>query len=87
MFDVNQFVITAKYVKVKTINNEVYLYLKTANNGELRFIIGTAIKDKLQDYCCVNDIMAVKGYVSADYNHSILLYATKLTFLSNKKFQ
>lgn len=84
MFDVNQFVVIGKYSKIESHNNKSYLYLQTANNGELRFIVSNAIMDKLNDYCCVNDTMAVKGSTSANKNHSISLYATKISFLSNK---
>ena len=84
MFDVNQFVIIGKYTKIESHNNKSYLYLQTANNGELRFIIVTATKEKLYEYCNVNDTMAVKGYVQANKRHGISLCATKITFISNK---
>ena len=67
-------------------NNKSYLYLQTANNGELRFIIATAIKEKLYEYCNINDTMAVKGYTQANKNHSISLCATKITFISDKHY-
>ena len=84
MFDINQFVVIGKYTKIESHNNKSYLYLQTDNNGELRFIISNAIKNKLNDYCCVNDTMAVKGSISANKNHSISLCATKISILSNK---
>ncbi len=84
MFDVNQFIVIGKYTKIESHNNKSYLYLQTANNGELRFVIVTAIKEKLYEYCNVNDTMAVKGYVQANKRHGISLCATKITFLSNK---
>ena len=84
MFDVNQFVVIGKYIKTESHNNKSYLYLQTDNNGELRFIVSSAIRDKLIDYCCVNDTMAVKGSISANKNHSISLCATKISILSNK---
>ena len=84
MFDVNQFVVIGKYTKMESHNNKSYLYLQTDNNGELRFIISNAIKDKLNDYCCVNDTMAVKGSISTNKNHSISLCATKISLISNK---
>ena len=84
MFDVNQFVVIGKYTKIESHNNKSYLYLQTTNNGELRFVIVTAIKEKLYQYCNVNDTMAVKGYAQSNKNHSISLCATKITFLSDK---
>lgn len=84
MFDVNQFVIIGKYTKIESHNNKSYLYLQTANNGELRFVIVTAIKEKLYEYCKVNDTMAVKEYAQANKRHGISLCATKITFISNK---
>ncbi len=85
MFDVNQFVVIGKYTKIESHNNKSYLYLQTANNGEWRFIVNNSIRDKLNDYCCVNDTMAVKGSISANKNHCISLCATKISFLSNKQ--
>ena len=84
MIDVNQFVVIGKYTKIESHNYKSYLYLQTDNNGELRFIVSNAIRDKLNDYCCVNDTMAVRGSISANKNHSISLCATKISFLSNK---
>lgn len=84
MYDVNQFVIIGKYTKIELHNNKSYLYLRTANNLELRFIVNNSIRDKLNDYCCINDTMAVKKSISSNKNHSISLCATKISFLSNK---
>ena len=85
MFDVNQFVVIGKYTKIESHNKKSYLYLQIANNRELRFFVSNAIRDKLIDYCWVNDTMAVKGSISADKKHSISLCATKISFLSNKQ--
>ena len=84
MFDVNQFVVIGKYNKIESHNNKSYLYLQTANHGEFRFIRVTAIKEKLYQYCNINDTIAVKGYVQANKRHGISLCATKITFISNK---
>lgn len=84
MFDVNQFTIIGKFLKLESYRNTTFLYLKIDNNIIIIFIINKGIQERLALFCLDNETMAIKGYISSDSRKNILLYATKLFFLSDK---
>ena len=84
MFNVNHFTIIGKYIKTESIRNKLYLYIMIENNKVLRIIIAKGIKDKITEFCTINETIAVKGYISTNEAHETLLQATQIMFLSNK---
>ena len=84
MFDVNQFTIIGKYIKLDTHKDKVFLFIKITDNKIIKFVINKGIHDKLASFDLNDEIMAIKGYISSDSRNTIMLYATKLFFLSDK---
>ena len=84
MFNVNHFTIIGKYIKIESIKNKIYLHLMIENNKALKIVIAKGIKDKISEFCTINETIAVKGYISTNEAHNVLLKATQIMFLSNK---
>ncbi len=80
MFDVNNFVIIGKFLKIETNN----LYLKIDDDKTLKFIINKGIRKQLSYFKLNNETISIKGYISSNKRNTIMLCATKLFFLCNK---
>ena len=83
MFDVNQFTIIGKYIKLESHRDKVFLFIKINDNKIIKFVISKGIQKQLAPFCLKNETMAIKGYISSDSRNIILLYATKLFFSAN----
>ena len=42
---------------------------------------------EIDNYIKENDLIGIKGYIEVDDLHRIIIIATKITFISNKKAQ
>ena len=84
MFDVNQFTIIGKYIKLESHKSKIFLFIKIADNKIIKFVINKGIHERLASFDLNDEIMAIKGYISSDSRNTIMLYATKLFFLSDK---
>ena len=84
MFDVSQFSLIGKYIKMETINNTTFLFLEISNDKILKLIVTKGIKQKMIDFCSANETIIVKGNISTNNRHDALLHITKIMFLSNK---
>lgn len=84
MFDINQFTIIGKYTKLESHRDKVFLFIKITDNKIIKFVINKGIHEKLSAFDLNDEIMAIKGYISSDSRNTIMLYATKLFFLSDK---
>lgn len=84
MFDVNQFTIIGKYINLESHRDKVFLFIKITDNKIIKFVINKGIHDKLASFVLNDKTIAIKGYISSDSRNTILLYATKLFFLSDK---
>lgn len=84
MYDVNQFTIIGKFLKLESHRNNVFFYLKTDNNEIIKIVINKGIQERLAPFYLNDKTIAIKGYISSDNRKNILLYATKLFFLSDK---
>lgn len=80
MFDVNQFVIIGKYLKI----DKSYLYIKVANDKMLKLFITNGLKEKLIEFCSINETIAIKGFITSNNKYNAILQATKISFISNK---
>lgn len=80
MFDVNNFVIIGKFLKIEAN----YLYLKIDNDKMIKFIVNKGIRKQLSYFKLNDETIAIKGYISSNKRNTIMLCATKLFFLSNK---
>ena len=80
MFDVNNFVIIGRFLKIEANN----LYLKIDDDKTIKFVINKGIRKQLSYFKLNNETIAIKGYISSNKRNTIMLCATKLFFLSNK---
>jgi len=84
MFDINQFSIIGKYIKMEAINNTTYLFLEIGNDKIIKLIVTNGIKQKMLEFCSSNEAIIVKGNITTNNNHDALLQITKIMFLSSK---
>lgn len=80
MFDVNQFIIMGKYLKI----DKSYLYIKVADDQMLKLFITNGLKEKLIEFCSINETIAIKGVITSNNKYNAILKATKISFISNK---
>lgn len=81
MFDVNQFVIMGKYLKI----DKSYLYIKMANDKMLKLFITNSLKEKLIEFCSINETIAIKGVITSNNKYNAILHVTKISFISFKE--
>ncbi len=82
---INNFILTGHF---KGFSNDDKILLKTENLGNHKIIkidIANDLKDNIAKFIKENDFVGIKGYIELDNTHSIIIIATKITFLSNKQ--
>lgn len=83
---VNSVVISGcfKYIQ----NKELLLKVEGLENHQIiRINISKVFQKELDNYIKENDLISIKGYIEVDDLHKIIIIATKITFISNKKAQ
>ena len=83
---VNSVVISGcfKYIQ----NKELLLKVEGLENHQIiRINISKGFQKELDNYIKENDLIGIKGYIEVDDLHRIIIIATKITFISNKKAQ
>ena len=69
-------------------NEELLLKVEGLENHQIvRISISKGFQKELNNYIKENDLISIKGYIEIDDLHRIIIVATKITFLSNKKAQ
>ena len=54
------------------------------NNQVARINISEDLKEKLENWLKIDDVIGIKGYIDINDIHRIIVIATKIMFLSNK---
>lgn len=57
------------------------------NHQIVKINISKGFHKELNNYIKENDLIGIKGYIEIDDLHRIIIIATKITFISNKKVQ
>ena len=79
---VNSVVISGCFKGIE--NKELLLKV---NVQKTRINISKGFQKELDNYIKENDLIGIKGYIEVDDFHRIIIIATKITFISNKKAQ
>lgn len=67
-------------------NKELLLKVEGLENYQIiRINISKCFQKELDNYIKENDLIGIKGYIEGDDLHKIIIIATKITFISNKK--
>lgn len=83
---VNSVVISGCFKGIE--NKELLLKVEGLENHQIvRINISKGFQKKLDNYIKGNDLIGIKGYIEVDDLHRIIIIATKITFISNKKVQ
>lgn len=78
-------VILTGHFKGFSNDNKILLKLdKLVNHQTVKIDITNNLKEKIEEFIKDDDIVGIKGYIELDDNNSIIIVATKITFLSNK---
>ena len=83
---VNSVVISGCFKGIE--NKELPLKVESLENHQIvRINISKGFQKKLNNYIKENDLIGIKDYIEVDDLHRIIIIATKITFISNKKAQ
>lgn len=83
---VNSVVISGCFKDIE--NEELPLKVEGLENHQIvRIYISKGFQKELDNYIKENDLTGIKGYIEVDELHRIIIIATKITFISNKKAQ
>lgn len=83
---VNSIVISGCFKGIE--GEELPLKVECLENHQIvRINISKDFQKELNNYIKENDLINIKGYIEIDDLHRIIIVATKITFLSNKKAQ
>lgn len=81
---INNVILTGHF-KGFSNDNKILLKLdKLVNHQTVKINIANDLKGKIKEFIKDDDIVGIKGYIELDDNNSIIIVATKITFLSNK---
>lgn len=79
---VNNIILTG-YFKGFNDDTKILLILETLENYQsVKIDIADSLKDKIAKFIRENDIVVIKVYIELDSIHSIIIVATRVTFLS-----
>ena len=85
-YTVNSVIISGCFKGIE--NEELLLKVEGLENHQIvRINISKGFQKELDNYIKENDLIGIKGYIEVDDLHRIIIIATKITFISNKKAQ
>lgn len=83
---INNVILTGHF-KGFSNDNKILLKLdKLVNHQTVKINIANDLKEKIKKFIKDDDIVGIKGYIELDDNNSIIIVATKITFLSSSFF-
>lgn len=83
---VNSVVISGCFKGIE--NKKLLLKIEVLENHQIvRINISKGFQKELDNYIKENDLIGIKSYIEVDDLHRIIIIATKITFISNKKAQ
>ena len=86
MDNLNQVIIVGKFQHISNHNNIIVKIISDKNNC-IDICIKTSknIINTLRNNCKINDIIGIKGMINTDKKKNLIIYASKISFISNKK--
>lgn len=80
---INNVMLSGKYKGIE--NDSLLLKIDSLENNQVaRINISEDLKEKLENWLKIGDVIGIKGYIDIDDIHRIIVIATKIMFLSNK---
>ncbi len=80
---INNVMLSGQYKGIE--NDSLLLKIDSLENNQVaRINISEDLKEKLENWLKIDDVIGIKGYIDINDIHRIIVIATKIMFLSNK---